>query len=52
MKKGQVLGSVTLKLGEEELGKFNLTAAEAVGRLTLGRHFCAYCALWPLNGQV
>ena len=33
--KRQVLGSVTLKLGEEELGKFNLTAAEAVGRLTL-----------------
>ena len=39
VEKGQVLGSVTLKLGEEELGKFNLTAAEAVGRLTFGQAF-------------
>lgn len=39
VEKGQVLGSVTLMLGEEELGKFNLTAAEAVGRLTFGQAF-------------
>lgn len=39
VEKGQVLGTVTLMLGEEELGKFNLTAAQAVGRLTFGQAF-------------
>lgn len=39
VEKGQVLGTVTLKLGEEELGRLNLTAAGAVGRLTFGQAF-------------
>ncbi|MBQ3046031.1 MAG: D-alanyl-D-alanine carboxypeptidase [Clostridia bacterium] len=34
VEKGQVLGTVTFSLGDEELGKYNLTAPDSVNKLT------------------
>jgi D-alanyl-D-alanine carboxypeptidase (penicillin-binding protein 5/6) len=34
VEKGQVLGTVTFSLGEEVIGKYNLTAPDSVARLT------------------
>lgn len=36
VEKGQVLGTVTFKLGETVIGKYNLTSPEAVDSLTFG----------------
>lgn len=36
VEQGQVLGTVTFKLGDEEIGVYNLTAPDTVGSLTFG----------------
>ena len=36
VEKGQVLGTVTFKLGDEEIGVYNLTSPDNVGSLTFG----------------
>ncbi len=36
VEKGQVLGTVTFKLGDEEIGEYSLTSPEAVESLTFG----------------